>query len=152
MKRRTKRKPKTVTTPSVRLNSAWIVLSATVVCALMAGVHRPALAAPASDKAKKPEKPYALIYGTVFGPDDRTVYGVKVKIRRATDKKPRWELYSDHAGEFAQRVPAGKADYIVWADLKGFKSPTYKHLEPGPEVTVHVENDERQDISLHLKQ
>jgi len=98
----------------------------------------------------KPEKPYALIYGTVYGPDDHSVYGVKVKIRRATEKKARWELYSDHSGEFAQRVPAGKADYVVWADLKDYKSFNYKHLAPGSEVTVHIQNDERQDISLHL--
>jgi hypothetical protein len=36
-------------------------------------------------------------------------------------QKARWELYSNHTGEFAQRVPAGKADYVVWADLKGYK-------------------------------
>lgn len=100
---------------------------------------------------QKAEKPYALIYGTVYGPDDHSVYGVKIKIRRAGDKKPRWELYSDHSGEFAQRVPAGRADYVVWADLKGYKLLGPKHLDPGPEVTVHIENDERQDISLHLK-
>ena len=58
-----------------------------------------------------PEKPYALIFGTVWGPDDRPVYGVKVKIRRADQKKARWELFSDHHGEFAQRVPVGPADY-----------------------------------------
>lgn len=100
---------------------------------------------------KKPEKPYALIYGTVYGPDDHSLYGVKVKIRRANEKKARWELYSDHSGEFAQRVPAGKADYVVWADLKDYKAVGPKHLQPGPEVTVHIQNDERQDISLHLK-
>jgi hypothetical protein len=105
----------------------------------------------ADDNANKAEKPYALIYGTVFGPDDRAVYGVKVKIRRANEKKARWEHYSDHAGEFAQRVPAGKADYVIWADLKGYKSPQYKTLQSGPEITVHIDNDERSDVSLHLK-
>ena len=96
------------------------------------------------------EKPYALIFGTAWGPDNRPVYGVKVKIRRADQKKARWEVYSDHNGEFAQRVPAGKADYVVWADLKGFKSSDGSKLQAGPEVTVHVDNDERQDIGLHL--
>jgi len=100
---------------------------------------------------EKKEKPYALIYGTVFGPDNRAVYGVKVRIRRADEKKPRWELYSDHSGEFAQRVRAGQADYVVWADLKGYKPMDHKELRPGPEVTVHIQNDERSDISLHLK-
>ena len=97
-------------------------------------------------------KPYALIAGTVWGPDDRPVYGVSVKIRKGTDKpkKVRWELYSDHMGEFAQRIPAGEADYILWADLKGFKPADGKPLRLVQEVTVHVYNDERQDVGLHL--
>jgi hypothetical protein len=51
-------------------------------------------------------KPYALIFGTVFDPEGHTLYGVKVKIRRADEKKARWELYSNHTGEFAHRVPS----------------------------------------------
>ncbi|MGH9603801.1 MAG: carboxypeptidase-like regulatory domain-containing protein, partial [Terriglobales bacterium] len=94
-------------------------------------------AAPPPEKEK--EKPYALIFGTVFGPDARGVAGVRVKIRRSDQKKAKWELYSDRRGEFAQRVPAGKADYVIWADLKGPKD------QPRQEVTVHVENDERVD-------
>lgn len=103
-------------------------------------------AAPApEEKKKREEKPYAILFGTVFGPDARGVAGVKVKIRRADEKKAKWELYSDRRGEFAQRVPAGKADYVVWADLKGPKD------QPRQEVTVHVENDERVAFNLHLK-
>jgi hypothetical protein len=100
----------------------------------------------------KPEKPYALIFGTVWGPDDHPVYGVTVKIRRAKDKakKVRWELYSDHNGEFAQRVPAGESDYILWADLKRFKPADGKPVHLVQEVTVHVYNDEREDTGLHL--
>src|ERR1700756_4490263 len=97
-------------------------------------------------------KNYALIVGTVWGPDDRPVYGVKVKIRRADQKKPKWELFSNHTGEFAQRLPAGKADYVVAADTKGLKSLTGKKLLPGTEVTVHFESEERVDIGLHLKE
>jgi hypothetical protein len=101
---------------------------------------------------KSQGKPYALIAGTVWGPDDRPVYGVSVKIRKGTDKpkKVRWELYSDHMGEFAQRVPAGEADYILWADLKSFKPADGKALHLVQEVTIHVYNDERQDVGLHL--
>jgi hypothetical protein len=94
--------------------------------------------------------PYALIFGTVWDPDGRPLYAVKVKIRLADDKKARWELYSDHTGEFAQRVPVGKADYIVWADTKGYKLPSGKKLQPGKEVPVHIDEDERSDIGLHL--
>jgi hypothetical protein len=112
------------------------------------------LLAPASARGSGREKPkpYALIFGTVWDPDGHPVYGIKVKIRLATDKanKARWELYSNHTGEFAQRLPAGTADYIVWADVKGVKLSSGKRLKPGAEVTVHIDNDERSDIGLHL--
>jgi hypothetical protein len=101
--------------------------------------------------ASKPKsKPYALIAGTVWGPDDRPVYGIPVKIRRAKDKKPKWEVYSDHMGEFAQRVPAGEADYILSADLKGVKTADGQPVRLVQEVTVHIYNDEREDTGLHL--
>ncbi|HZQ22529.1 MAG TPA: carboxypeptidase-like regulatory domain-containing protein [Terriglobales bacterium] len=93
---------------------------------------------------------YALIFGTVWDPNGRPVYGVKIKIRRSNQRKPKWELYSDHNGEFAQRVPPGRADYLISADLKGFKSADGTKFQAGPEITAHVENDERVDIGLHL--
>jgi hypothetical protein len=101
--------------------------------------------------SQDPHKPYALIFGTVWGPDDRPVYGVPVKIRRADEKKAKWQLQSDHRGEFAQRFPAGRADYVVWADFKELKSLEGKRLRPGDPITVHIEGDERTDIGLHLK-
>jgi hypothetical protein len=103
------------------------------------------------EKAKA-KKDYAVIVGTVWGPDDLPVYGVKVKIRRAQEKKAKWEIYSDHHGEFAQRLPTGKADYVVSADLKDFKPADGKPLHPGQEVPVHIDNAERVDIGLHLRQ
>ncbi len=98
----------------------------------------------------KGEQPYALIFGTVWGPNDHPLYGVRIKIRRENEKKARWELYSDHHGEFAQRVPAGKQDYVIWADVKDRRSENGDLLR-GEEVKVHVEADERVDTGLHLK-
>ena len=100
---------------------------------------------------RKEEKPYALIFGTVWGPDGAPVYGIRVLVRRADKKKPKWELVSNHRGEFAQRVPAGKADYLITADTKGYKSMDGKKLSAGDPVTVHVEYDERVDTGVHLK-
>jgi len=117
--------------------------------AVGAGFSPAVNAAPASKKLK-PTDPYALIFGTVWGPDNRPVYGIKVNIRLAGKKKPDWELYSDHSGEFAQRVPAGKADYVVAADLKGVKTTDGQSLHLAQEVEVHVDYDERVDIGLHL--
>jgi hypothetical protein len=99
----------------------------------------------AADSKSDARKPYALLFGTVFDAGGHPVYGVKVTIRRADQKKPKWELYSDHQGEVAQRVPAGEADYIITADVKSPKG------ERKPETTVHIEKEERKDFSLHLK-
>jgi hypothetical protein len=123
---------------------AWF---AGLLCLAMSTV--PLLAAPSSH-TKKQDLPYALIFGTVWGPDARPVYGIKVKIRRKDEKKPRWQVYSDHQGEFAQRVPAGKADYVISADLKGVKTQDGSKLH-ADDVEVHVDNDERVDTGLHLK-
>lgn len=92
----------------------------------------------------KPGEPYALIFGTVWTKENQPAPGIRIKIRRAEKKKASWERVSDRRGEFAQRVPAGKAVYVVWADVK-----TAKGVEK-PELTVRVGNDERHDISLHL--
>jgi len=97
----------------------------------------------AGDKKLGPRDPYALVFGTIYGPDNHPVQGVKIKMRREGDKKA-IELVSDSHGEFAHRFPAGKADYLVWADLKD------KQASEKTQVKVHVENDERQDLTLHL--
>lgn len=129
---------------TLRKLSFYAVLNALLLPAL--GSHYSRL------EAQKSKQPYGLIFGTVWGPDNRPVYGVTVKIRRSTDKprKVRWEVYSDHMGEFAQRVPAGEADYILSADLKGVKSADGKPLRLSQDVTVHIYDDEREDTGLHL--
>lgn len=120
-----------------------------LLAALGAQVVPRATAVP-TPKKLKPTDQYALIFGTVWGPDNHPVYGVRVYIRRSSDKKPKWELYSDHAGEFAQRVPAGKADYVLSVDRKGLKTTDGQSLHLAQEVTIHVEYDERVDTGLHL--
>lgn len=127
----------------------FLLLLLLVFCALGSRFW-PAANGASGPKKLKPTDPYALIFGTVWGPDDHPVYGVKVLIRRASDRKPSWELYSDHRGEFAQRVAAGKNDYVVSANLKGIKTQDGKQVYLTEEVPVHIEYDERVDIGLHL--
>lgn len=107
-------------------------------------------AAPEDRKSPKPVKT-ALIFGTVWGPDDRPLAGIVVKIRRAGEKKARWQVRSNHRGEFDQEIPSGKQDYVIWAETKSVKLPSGKHLQPSPEVTVHIESNERADTGLHLQ-
>ena len=139
-----KRKLKTAITPS--LTSLLLCIIVLFPCTIFL---TPTFPLHGREHPKPPS--YGLIFGTVWGPDDRPGYGVTVKIRRANEKKARWEAHSNHLGEFEQRVPAGKQDYVLWADLRGFKSPVYKHLQSGPEVTLHIESDERVNTGLHLK-
>ena len=121
--------------------SAGVLLSLPV----FAGPPDPAARAQSSTPAQQAtRKDYALIYGTVWGPGDHPVSGVPISIRRASDKKAKWQQVSDRSGEFAQRVPVGAQDYVVQADIKTPKG------QPKPEVTVHIDNDERKDISFHL--
>jgi hypothetical protein len=126
-----------VKTASIK-RGVWLVrhraIAATALLVLLAS-----FAAWAGEK-----KDYALIYGTVWGADGRAVGGVPVRIQRVGDKKPKWELVSDRRGEFAQRVPTGEHDYLVTAEIK--------HPKDGkkPETKVHITNNERADISLHL--
>lgn len=96
--------------------------------------------------AAQDKKDYALIYGTVWSKDDRVVPGIPIKIQRVGDKKPKWETQSDRRGEFAQRVPTGENDYIVIADIKMPKG------QAKPQTKIHVTNNERVDMSLHLPQ
>jgi hypothetical protein len=89
---------------------------------------------------------HALIFGTVWDKTGHPVYAVHVRLRRAGEKKFRWEAISDHRGEFGIRVPATKADYVLVPDLKHAKDRLL------PETNIHVEGDERIDIGVHLPQ
>ncbi len=109
-------------------------------------------------KKKKPEKPaipFAIIFGTAFGPDDHPLYGVKIKIHPVEKKRPNWDLFSDHRGEFAVHVPPGPSDYVVQGEgeyipMENGKPQMSRKKKLKGEAKVHIDNDERRDISLHL--
>ena len=108
-------------------------------------------------KDKDLQKHYGLIFGTAYGPDDRTLYGVQVEIHPAGQKHPAWQLISDHRGEFAQRVPPGPADYIVtgkveYAPMENGVPQMKKKKKLTAEAKVHIEAEERQDVSLRFKE
>jgi hypothetical protein len=149
-KTRTTKKTKTVTIKPRRSRNTAACLAMSVLLALL-----PSGVAAGKEKPKK-EKPYALIFGTAYGPNDRPLYGVKITIRPQTKKHPSWDLISDHRGEFAQRVPAGTNDYLVRGEAEyapvgdDGKPQLPKKVRLKGETRVHVDNEERRDISLHL--
>jgi hypothetical protein len=101
------------------------------------------------------EKPYGLIFGTAYGPDDRPLYGVRVKIHPLGKNRPTWDLLSDHHGEFAQRVPKGPGDYVVNGEVEivpveNGKPQAKKKKRLRSEAKVHIDDQERHDFGLHL--
>jgi hypothetical protein len=149
-KTKTTRKTRTVTIKTRWSRNTAACLAICVLLALL-----PSGVAASKEKSKK-EKPYALIFGTAYGPNDRPLYGVKITIRSQTKKHSSWDLISDHRGEFAQRVPAGTNDYLVHGEAEyapvgdDGKPQLSKKMRLKGETRVHVDNEERRDISLHL--
>ena len=92
----------------------------------------PASAPPQQTPVAAPNKPgkqkhsYAndfLIHGTVFTDKALSFPGVQLRIRKAGEKKFRWESYTNSRGEFAVRVPQG-SDYEMVVRAKGFAEQT----------------------------
>jgi hypothetical protein len=119
-------------------------LSVLLLVLLVCGAANSAPPASFPQSAHNAKSDYALIFGTVWGADSRPVAGVPIRMRRASEKKFRWEMVSNTRGEFAQRVPPGTQDYVIQADIKTPKG------QPKPETTVHVDDNERKDVSIHL--
>ena len=64
-----------------------------------------------------------LIRGTVFSDKGLSLQGAQLRIRRASEKKFRWETYTNSRGDFAVRVPQG-ADYEIVVQSKNFSGQT----------------------------
>jgi len=83
---------------------------------------------PTASTSKPAKKKYShaddfLIRGTVFNDKALSAPGVQLRIRRAGDRKFRWESYTNSRGEFAVRVPQGSA-YEMVVRAKGFTEQT----------------------------
>jgi hypothetical protein len=61
-----------------------------------------------------------LVRGTVFTQEGLALPGAELRIRRASEKKFRWDTASNSRGEFAVRVKMG-SDYEVVVRAKGFQ-------------------------------
>jgi len=78
--------------------------------------------APSSSKSGKSQYSHAndfLIRGTVFTDKAVAFHGVELRIRRAGEKKYRWQDNTNSRGEFAIRVPQG-VEYEMVVHTKGF--------------------------------
>jgi len=64
-----------------------------------------------------------LVIGTVFTDKAYALPGAHLRVRRASEKKFRWETYTNSRGEFALRVPQGD-EYEIVVIAKGFADQT----------------------------
>jgi len=89
-----------------------------------------------SAAGKKPE-PYAVVAGTVFREDGFSLPGASVTLLpKDAPKGKKLEAMSDARGEFAFRVPAGAAAYVVKAARKGFQPAEKEASEGRVDVTL----------------
>lgn len=61
-----------------------------------------------------------LAFGTVFTEKGLALSGAEIRIRRAGEKKYRWQAFSDRRGEFAIHVVGG-AEYEMSVRAKGYQ-------------------------------
>jgi len=79
-----------------------------------------------SSSKSKPHYSHAndfLVRGTVFNEKAMSFPGAQLRIRRAGEKKFRWESQTNSRGEFAMRVPQG-SDYELVVHVKGYADQT----------------------------
>jgi len=79
----------------------------------------------ASKGKNKKGIPGYVIIGTVFNEKALAYPNVRVQIRRESEKKYRWETYTNSRGEFAVRVPEGQA-YEVFVKEKKYQESSTK--------------------------
>jgi len=109
--------------------------------ALLSGV------APASDWAGVPQSSSSshvhdfVIFTTVFTEQGFALPGARVRVRRADEKKFRWEATSDRRGEFAIRVPQD-ADYEMTVEARGYKMQIQK---------VDATDGNRADLTIRME-
>jgi cytoskeletal protein RodZ len=60
-----------------------------------------------------------LVIGTIFTDKAYALPGARIRVRRAGEKKFRWDTYTNSRGEFAFRVPQGD-EYEIVIIAKGF--------------------------------
>jgi hypothetical protein len=142
----------------------WLIVAAAAWAAIPFAAGRPqtqepppppvqtAPATPESSSAKPQKQKYShandfLIIGTVFDPKGYAFPGAELRLRRSSEKKFRWDTYTNSRGEFAVRVPQG-TDYEMIVHVKGFADQTRAvdaknglsearmvfRMEPGKEV------------------
>lgn len=82
-----------------------------------------------------------VIFATVFSAQGFALPGARVRVRRADEKKFRWEAMSDHRGELGIRVKQD-AEYELTVEARGYRPQTRK---------IDAREGNRQDLTLQME-
>jgi hypothetical protein len=82
-----------------------------------------------------------VIFATVFNERGFALPGARARVRRADEKKFRWEATSDHQGELAFRVPPG-AEYEMTIEARNFKTQSRK---------IGARENNRADLTIRME-
>ena len=104
---------------------------------LLAALALPALLTLSA--ADKPSQARAVVAGSVFDSDGRSLPGCKVTVVSESDPKQKQQALTDRRGEFAVRVPVGR--YAISVTAKGFQAQ---------QKTVQVEEGEKSNTTFQL--
>lgn len=99
----------------------------------------PAKSSPNPGRSKNSSQPF-IVFGTVFTAQGFALPGAEVRLRRAGEKKDRWQARSDSRGEFAFRVPLD-LEYELSVKAAGFEPEARK---------VDARQGNRTDLTLRL--
>ena len=107
----------------------------------------PAGARPDPPQAQPDGAPYAVVAGSVFQDDGRTLRGAQVTLRPDPESGPPPKgkpvtVTTDRRGEFAFRLPAGPMRYNVSVKALGFRAQA---------KAVLVSGDERVEVYFQLE-
>jgi uncharacterized membrane protein len=89
--------------------------------------------------ADKPSQARAVVAGSVFDSDGRSLPGCKVMVVSESNSKQKQQALTDRRGEFAVRVPVGR--YVVSVTAKGFQAQ---------QKTVQLEEGEKSNATFQL--
>lgn len=101
----------------------------------------------AADKKNSAADPYVLLAGTVFTETGFALPNAEVIVTQDSAaqtkhaKVKKLQAVSDSRGEFAFRLPAGEAHYVIKVSAKGFQ---------GEEKPVAVQGEDRLDVTFQL--
>ncbi|HVN78281.1 MAG TPA: hypothetical protein VMW38_04730 [Terriglobia bacterium] len=106
----------------------------------------PGVEAKESEK-ERGEDAFALLVGTCFNEKGLSMRAVAIVVETQISseqklKRKKWTTATDARGEFALRLPAGQARFLVKASKDGYESQ---------ERTVDFSSDERQNILFNME-